>query len=308
VVRTDQGGDTASEGQAYAMLLAVAANDRKAFTLAWRWARVNLQRPDGLLSWHWSGGALVDPAPASDADLDAANALLLAARRFRQPVYRRAALRMGKAILDVETVQRGGKLLLVPGPWATGSGVLNPSYFDLHGMATLGRASKDRRWDQLISGSRRVAGWLTTHDPPLPPDWAQAESGPTGPPDQPGNPPQYGFDAVRLPIRFAVSCDRRARSVAARMWPWLRDAQTRNGSLAAAFGMDGQPAASYSHPAALVGAAGAAAAAGDRAAVDRLLTEAEQLNGQSPSYYGAAWLALGRVLLQTRLLGGCGSH
>jgi endoglucanase len=36
VVRRDQGGDTVSEGQAYAMLVAAATGDRQRFDLAWQ--------------------------------------------------------------------------------------------------------------------------------------------------------------------------------------------------------------------------------------------------------------------------------
>src|SRR5437868_2122742 len=53
VVRHDQGGDTVSEGQAYAMLVAVATGDRSRFDRAWRWSERHLRRRDGLMSWHW---------------------------------------------------------------------------------------------------------------------------------------------------------------------------------------------------------------------------------------------------------------
>jgi endo-1,4-beta-D-glucanase Y len=51
VVRHDQGGDTVSEGQAYALLLAVAADDEERFARVWRWTDANLRRHDGLLAW-----------------------------------------------------------------------------------------------------------------------------------------------------------------------------------------------------------------------------------------------------------------
>lgn len=51
VVRHDEGGDTVREGQAYAMLLAVAAGDRSRFHRIWSWTKEHLQRPDGLLAW-----------------------------------------------------------------------------------------------------------------------------------------------------------------------------------------------------------------------------------------------------------------
>jgi endoglucanase len=40
----------------------------------------------------------------------------------------------------------------------------------------------------------------------------------------------------------------------------------------------------------------------------RLLDRAQALNAGQPTYYGSAWVALGRVLLQTGLLGGCGAR
>ena len=68
VVRRDQGGDTVSEGQAYAMLLALAIGDLRRFDQAWRWAKTHLQRKDGLLSWRWQEGRIQDPNSASDVD------------------------------------------------------------------------------------------------------------------------------------------------------------------------------------------------------------------------------------------------
>ena len=118
VVRRDQGGDTVSEGQSYAMLLAAATGDRARFARVWGWTRAHLQRPDGLLASRWAGGRVADSQPASDADLDAARALLVAARRFHAPAYRAAALRIGRGVLRSETTTVGGALVLVAGPWA----------------------------------------------------------------------------------------------------------------------------------------------------------------------------------------------
>src|SRR3546814_3373674 len=64
VVRYDQGGDTVSEGQAYAMLLAVGSDDEARFATIWDWTEQNLQRSDWLLAWQWADGGVVDEAPA----------------------------------------------------------------------------------------------------------------------------------------------------------------------------------------------------------------------------------------------------
>jgi endoglucanase len=58
-------------------------------------------------------------------------------------------------------------------------------------------------------------------------------------------------------------------------------------------------------PAALVGAAAAAQAAGDGAAATDLLSRAASLDAAHPTYYGAAWVDLGRAMLVDHSLGRC---
>jgi endo-1,4-beta-D-glucanase Y len=308
VVRLDQGGDTVSEGQAYAMLIAVAIGDRRAFDLAWSWAAQHLQRSDGLLSWHWQGGAVVDPQPAPDADLDAARALLLAARRFGDPSYRVQAIRIGQSVLGEETGIFGGQRLLVAGPWAlSGTHYVDPSYFSPRAFEALGAATGDRRWSELAASSYAVISGFQRTRPGLPPDWAtvsltggvEASTGPGG-----GGAPAYGWDAARVFVRLAEDCSASGRQLAAGGWPFLRG-QMAAGSIAAVYWLTGAPAVSYSSPLADVAAAAAARAAGDQAAAAALLDRAAAQDAAAATYYGAAWVALGRIMLTTSWLGGC---
>ena len=108
VQRVDQGGDTVGEGQAYGMLIAAAIGDEQRFDPIWDWTKDNIQRPDGLISFLWRDGKVEDPEAASDADVDAARALLVASCRFKQPGYKQEALDLGKAILDNETADVPG--------------------------------------------------------------------------------------------------------------------------------------------------------------------------------------------------------
>ena len=109
MIRTDQGGDTVSEGQAYGMLLSVAVDDRARFNAVWGWTRMHLLRPDGLLASRWAAGRVVSTRPATDADLDAADALALASERFGDSSYRQWAARMAHAILNQETALATGR-------------------------------------------------------------------------------------------------------------------------------------------------------------------------------------------------------
>jgi endoglucanase len=292
VVRHDQGGDTVSEGQAYAMLIAVAEGDEERFARVWSWTREHLRRRDGLLAWRWADGRVADPQPAADADLDAARALLLAAGLFEEPRYAVEGRALGRAIAEHETAPGVGTTVLVAGPWARERAVVNPSYFSPRAFAMLGL-------DELAASSRRLTDRLTESG--LPPDWADVEPWgvvPVGPPV--GGEPGYAYDAVRVPIRLAESCDAADRALAARLWPRLREQPG-----AARRALDGTPLTGEESAAALAGAAASAFAAGDEAASRSLLDRAAALDEERPSYYGSAVVTLTRAMLETDALGRC---
>jgi endoglucanase len=112
-----------------------------------------------------------------------------------------------------------------------------------------------------------------------------------------------GYEAGRAYVQLAVDCDPAGQAIAARAWPFY--ARQAGGTIEAAYRLDGTPATHATHPLALVAAAATAAAAGDEGAAGRLLDRATALDAEHPSYYGAAWVAIGRLWLQTPDLGGC---
>ncbi len=298
VVRHDHGGDTVSEGQAYGMLLAVATGDRDRFGTVWKWTKENLQREDGLLSWRWAGGKVIDREPATDADLDAARALVMAGRHFGDATLAEEGKRIGKAILDHETAEIGGELVLLPGPWAARDRFFNPSYVSPCTYQALEEATGDPRWGRLgQSGNRLVSATLA--DGGLPPDWARLDDRgtltPTGPPEAPDRRPQYGADAARLAFRLAEDCDGEGPALSARLWRQLERLDGQGAALA--YSLDGQRVTKDEHPVGLVGAAAAARAAGATDQSARLLDRAATLAQRYPTYYGIAWVALGEALL-----------
>jgi endoglucanase len=304
-VRRDQGGDTVSEGQSYALLLAQVAGEPQVFARVWTWAREHLLRPDGLLSNSAEGDTVRDPTPASDADLVTAWALARA-RGPRAASYHAAARRMGDAVLRLETASRGGRRVLTAGPWANGSpATINPSYWAFPAYEALAEASGGSGWHELERTSLALARSLTAEGGKLPPDWARIDGRRASPtPDPNGAVPQvqYGPDAQRLVVWLAASCDAGASRLAAAWWPQL-SAPGRSSALA--LDPDGVVVNGTATPLALVGAAAAAGAAGRTPDRDRLLDRAARLDAAHPTYYGAAWVALGRALLTTRSLGTC---
>lgn len=304
VVRIDQGGDTVSEGQAYGMLLAAAIEDAKRFNAIWTWTQDNLRRPDGLFAFHWQNGHVVNSQAASDADLDVSRALLVAACRFHQPTLRAQAVALGNAILHVEVTSFQGRPVLTAGPWATVAPItVDPSYFSPVTFLALGAASGNGEWAQLADSSVSILDALTSPPARLPPDWAQLKGNrpvPIGSPSDPQSPAQFGFDAVRTLVRMAEDPNPAGRQIAARAWPaFAGENPTR---LPVNHTLTGRPIGDILHPVVLVAAAGAADAAGQPAARDGLLAEAEALDRRTPTYYGSAWVALGRMMLTTTLL------
>ncbi|NHI16078.1 class F sortase [Microbacterium excoecariae] len=304
VVRTDQGGDTVSEGQAYGLLLALAADDETRFDEIWTWTTENIQRDDLLLSWRWADGAVVDAEPASDADLDAARALVLAGDAFGRDDLREDGLDLGDAVLDRMTARTALGRVLLPGPWASASPHrYNPSYASPVAYAVLGEASGDERWEELADGSRAVTSALLDANA-LPTNWATvAQDGSVaiaGGADGQGE-PEYGYDAARTPIRFAESCDDDDVAIAARIAAGLPSDEV----LPAELDSGGGSITSDQHPVAYAGRAAAYAADGRGDAAKADLTRMGETADETPTYYGDAWEALAEVMLAGDVLGGC---
>jgi endoglucanase len=138
----------------------------------------------------------------------------------------------------------------------------------------------------------------------LPPDWAQVRADGTVeamPGAQGlGQSVRYGYDAARTPIRFAESCDPADRALAAAM-----AAPLDRGGDTAELDLGGSPMAPGESVVAAAAQAAAVAAAGDRDRAAAELVDADHLAQSVPSYYGAAWAALGRLVLTDDVLGGC---
>jgi endoglucanase len=301
VIRHDQGGDTVSEAQAYAMTMSAAVSDEQGFRKVWQWTADRLQRDDGLFAWRWHHGRIVSDEPATDADLWIAGALSIAATRFDDPSLAQEALEIGDAILRLATTEVAGRPVLVAGPWARHDGVVNPSYLTTVLMTPLWRQGQ-HEWAAVAATSRQLLDDLTADAPHLAPDLAQVDSDGTNPTAVPHGKRISGWEAVRIPVQMAADCDPLGREIAARTWPFLlaRDVQVAN-----VYSLQGDVVDPGQHAVAWVGAAGAAIAAGEVGSADVLLERATSADRSHPTYYGAAWLALGRLWLTTDLLGGC---
>jgi hypothetical protein len=73
----------------------------------------------------------------------------------------------------------------------------------------------------------------------------------------------------------------------------------------AVYDVHGDPLVDFEHPLGVVVAAAFSFVLGDRETALQRLDHAERLDARHPTYYGSAWVALGRLLLTAMSLGPC---
>jgi endoglucanase len=218
-----------SEGQAYALWRAVVMDDPETFEKALRWAEVNLQRrdaqgkpTDSLWAWKWgknpSGQWLqLDPNFASDADIDACFALLLASKKWNRSDYLVLAKTKLKDLWDRSTVEvklqeSGTKRYLLPGPTIAFRRdnilTLNPSYLAPYAFRLFAQVDGDRDWMGLVDSSYEILEQsIALSKVGLPSDWVDFDltSGKYKPSESGRSlSSHYGFDASRVWWRVAL--------------------------------------------------------------------------------------------------------
>lgn len=161
---------TVSEGQAYAMMFALIANDRASFNRLLTWTTDNLARGDlgrNLPAWIWGkhrdesrGWGVLDPNAATDADVWLAYALLEAGRLWSEPRY----LALAESLIgnigerEVMDLPRLGPTLM-PGPHGfvhNGYYRLNPSYLAPQPLRRFASHTRDTLWTAVLASSRRI--------------------------------------------------------------------------------------------------------------------------------------------------------
>ena len=205
----DANGDIShSEGQGYAMLIAVRLNDREMFHKIWRWTMDNLfVRRDGLPAWVWDPKATPhnrDIDDATDGNLLIAWALAEAGTLWNRVDYSRAARRLANIVGELDTAPSRFGPLLLPGSTAFGASdrpdgpVVNASYWVFPAFSPLKRISPKVDWVGLASNGLSVLKATRFGPERLPSDWISLANRKTAPAH--GFAPVFGYDAIRVPL------------------------------------------------------------------------------------------------------------
>lgn len=203
-----------SEGQGYGLVLAVAADDRKAFERIWGWTRANLLvRGDELLAWRWEPDArpaVADMNNASDGDLLVAWALTEAAEAWSDLAYRVAARRMAVEIGRKLVLPRtaSGALLL---PAVMGFAaedrpdgpVVSLSYWVFPALDRLSASAHEFDWAALSRSGLQLLEKIRGGKTKVPSEWLSLRE--SEPQPAQGVPATFSYNNIRIPLYLAWS-------------------------------------------------------------------------------------------------------
>lgn len=222
VVRVQQ-EDTASQGQALAMLRAAWMGDKETFDKCYAWTEKNLSRlrqeGDNLLAWNWKDGEVTDWTPSSDADIDYALSLVFADTLWQGQApsgltdYGEKARALLKDILRLETyvTHRGRRFL---SPWLA-EGIaeqqlqpVNPSYYSPAHFRVFYEYTHDERWKELVDASYFVLYSVAQElsgvaGKGLVPDWCTVDTNEVFRPFA-GHNSGFGWEGIKAPLKVAL--------------------------------------------------------------------------------------------------------
>ena len=209
IVDTGNKNVSHTEGQGFAMLMAVANDDRASFDKMWAWTEKTLKnKKTGLFYWRYNP-VEPDPIPdknnASDGDALIAWALMKADARWHDGRYSAASDAITKALVSHTVIDFAGYRVMLPG--ANGFNLnsyvnLNPSYFIFPAWQAFADRSHLTVWRDLIRDAQTLTGKMGWGEANLPTDWvALAADGKMQPAKE--WPPRMSYDAIRIPLYVA---------------------------------------------------------------------------------------------------------
>ncbi len=152
---TDPPGTTVSEGMGYGMLLTAYYGEKTEFDALYAFVKKN-QDPRGLMGWKVTcAGPITDPSvygqnAATDAELDIAASLVVAANQWGGSYWDEAKRYVGNIKSALWSTCGGGRLVLRPGDTFGGCDKTNTSYWMPGYYRLFAQLTGDAFWNQAV--------------------------------------------------------------------------------------------------------------------------------------------------------------
>lgn len=206
IIDTGNNSVSHTEGQGFAMMMAVRNNDRASFDKIWGWTKKNLQNPEtGLFYWRYNPVAadpIVDKNNATDGDTFIAWALLKAGNQWKDNAYLTASDAITKALVARNVISFAGYRVMLPGMkgFNLNSYVnLNPSYFVFPAWEDFAQRSHLTVWRELINDGQKLLVKMRFGNTQLPADWVSLYADGRVTPAKEW-PARFSYDAIRVPL------------------------------------------------------------------------------------------------------------
>lgn len=203
-VNFDDGYSTVSEGIAYGMLLSVYADDKDLFDGLWAYYKANMNG-NGVMNWKISGCSGTSGSNgATDAELDAAMALIIAYEQWGASSYSSDAKTLIHNIKAHEMAADGQTLN--GDAWGSTNTCRNPSYFAPAYYAEFAKFDSDNAsfWNTAISASNTVLKANMNGTSGLVSNWCDNSGNENTCGNTGSGANGYGADACRNPWRMAI--------------------------------------------------------------------------------------------------------
>lgn len=201
----DDNTSTVSEGIAYGMLLSVYAADKDLFDGLWAYYKAHVNT-NGVMNWKMADcEKTIGTGGATDAELDAAMALIVAAQQWAQPNYKAEAIALIQIIKKHEMTAEGQTIN--GDQWGMENPCRNPSYFSpayYSEYAKIDTANAEFWNTTAINASNAVLLANAHKTTGLVSNWADNQGNETACGHTGGGADGYGADACRNPWRMAV--------------------------------------------------------------------------------------------------------
>jgi len=294
-VKFDDPTYTVSEGIAYGMLIMVymdnAANDTQGkFDKLWHYYNT-FPDANGLMHWKINGfSSVAQQNAATDAELDAALALIMASEQWNDTAYLDAAKAL---IAKIRVHEVNANRYLKPGDvWDDKK---NPSYFSIAALKLFAQVDTGYAdfWNEVIVNSYSLIAASANGATGLVPDWCSESGDPLG--------THFSYDAVRTPWRMAWAYlwfgDTEAYAVADVMSGWIKnDVSGDPSQIKDGYYLDGSVAGQWNNPAFVGGFTAAALVdSGYQVWLDAAYARLESFTGNE-SYYNKSLQVLYMLL------------
>ena len=209
IIDTGNNNVSHTEGQGFAMMMAVSNDDRTSFDKIWNWTNTTLRNPkNGLFYWRYNpveADPIADKNNATDGDTFIAWALLKAGQKWHDSGYLKESDAIAKALVTHNVIQFADKRVMLPGVNGfnlNSSVTLNPSYFIFPAWQDFAQRSHLVVWKELIADGKTLLDKMRWGNSQLPTDWVSLAADGKLTPDA-NHPPRFSYDAIRVPLYLA---------------------------------------------------------------------------------------------------------